>query len=419
MKLGKNKFLWYIFLIALPALAIFFSLFIGRYTMNGTEVVSTLLHPALALPSERSVVWLLRLPRALAAAFVGASLAVSGAAFQGVFRNPLVNSGLLGVSNGAGFGAALAIVSFGAGISVYFFSFAFAVLAVLLSYMAGRIYGTTPNVTLILGGVIVSSFFSALTSIMKFMADTYSQLPAITFWLMGSFASVNYTHFIAFIPMAAGIVVIFLCRWKINVLSMGDKEAAALGVNLSLYKGLIICGGNALHRRRGLHQRRNRLDRAGDPAYQQDAGGQQQRETDPAEHLAGRDVFDSDRSAGQIGLHLGNPDRNPDRHRRHAVFCLSAQENEGGRMALNVLEIKGLSFSYGEQAVFADLDLSVQNGEVVCLMGPNGCGENDADRLHHGDREAAKRGDPVDGQAASTLSPPRGRAANRLCAAKP
>jgi iron complex transport system permease protein len=242
MKLGKNKFLWYIFLIALPALAIFFSLFIGRYTMNGTEVVSTLLHPALALPSERSVVWLLRLPRALAAAFVGASLAVSGAAFQGVFRNPLVNSGLLGVSNGAGFGAALAIVSFGAGISVYFFSFAFAVLAVLLSYMAGRIYGTTPNVTLILGGVIVSSFFSALTSIMKFMADTYSQLPAITFWLMGSFASVNYTHFIAFIPMAAGIVVIFLCRWKINVLSMGDKEAAALGVNLSLYKGLIICG---------------------------------------------------------------------------------------------------------------------------------------------------------------------------------
>jgi iron complex transport system permease protein len=131
---------------------------------------------------------------------------------------------------------------FGAGIYTYVFSFAFALLAVLLSYLAGRIYGTTPNVTLILGGVIVSSFFGAMTSIMKYVADTYSQLPAITFWLMGSFASINYTHFIALIPMTAGILIIFLCRWKINVLSMGDKEASALGVNVSAYKGLLIGG---------------------------------------------------------------------------------------------------------------------------------------------------------------------------------
>ena len=238
----ERRWIWVFTLFASPVLAVLISLFVGRYSLDLSEVLYTLTHPQTSAVSDAAVVWQLRLPRALAAAFVGASLAASGAAFQGVFRNPLVNSGLLGVSNGAGFGAAFAIVYFGAGIYTYVFSFAFALLAVLLSYLAGRIYGTTPNVTLILGGVIVSSFFGAMTSIMKYVADTYSQLPAITFWLMGSFASINYTHFIALIPMTAGILVIFLCRWKINVLSMGDKEASALGVHVSAYKGLLIGG---------------------------------------------------------------------------------------------------------------------------------------------------------------------------------
>ena len=172
----------------------------------------------------------------------GAALAVSGAAFQGVFRNPLVNSGLLGVSNGAGFGACLAIVFFGGGAFTYGFAFVFAVLAVVLSYYAGRISNVTTSVTLILGGVIVSSFFAALISIMKFIADPYSQLPTITFWFMGSFASINYSHFYAFIPMTAGIIMVFLARWRINVLSMGEKEASALGVDVKLWQFLIIGG---------------------------------------------------------------------------------------------------------------------------------------------------------------------------------
>lgn len=241
-KILRYKSIWLLSLVLIPLLFIFLSLFIGKYAISFSDTIGVLLHPSSSATDNYSVVWQLRLPRTLAAAFVGASLAASGAAFQGVFRNPLVNSGILGVSNGAGFGAALAIVVFGAGAATYLLSFAFAILAVLLSYFSGRIYGTTPNVTLILGGVIVSSFFGALTSVMKYLADAYSQLPAITFWLMGSFASVNYTHFIALIPMTIGILVIFLCRWKINVLSMGDKEAAALGVNVKIYKGLVIGG---------------------------------------------------------------------------------------------------------------------------------------------------------------------------------
>ena len=110
------------------------------------------------------------------------------------------------------------------------------------SYFSGKIYGTSPTVTLILGGVVVSNFFSALTSILKYLADPYSQLPAITFWFMGSLSSVSYTQFIAFIPMTIGMLMIFLSRWKINALSRGEKEALALGVDTKFYKFMIIGG---------------------------------------------------------------------------------------------------------------------------------------------------------------------------------
>ena len=231
-----------IILILLPLLLVLAALLVGRYSISLREIVQTLLHPAQAAAEHVRVIWYLRLPRAVAAGMCGAALAVSGAAFQGVFRNPLVNSGLLGVSNGAGFGACLAIVFLGGGGYTYVLAFAFALLAVVLSYFAGRVSKVTTSVTLILGGVIVSSFFSALISIMKFIADPYSQLPSITFWFMGSFASVNYVHFYAFLPMAAGMVLILLSRWRINVLSMGEREAAALGVDVRRYKFLIIGG---------------------------------------------------------------------------------------------------------------------------------------------------------------------------------
>ena len=231
-----------IILILLPLLCITAALLVGRYSISLSDIVKTVFNPSQATLENFRVIWYLRLPRSVAAAMCGAALAVSGAAFQGVFRNPLVNSGLLGVSNGAGFGACVAIIFLGGGVYTYVLSFAFALLAVILSYFSGRVCKVTTSVTLILGGVIISSFFSALISIMKYMADPYSQLPSITFWFMGSFADINYTHFYAFIPMALGMLLIFLSRWRINVLSMGDKEAAALGVDVKKYKLLIIGG---------------------------------------------------------------------------------------------------------------------------------------------------------------------------------
>ncbi len=253
----------------LPFIIGFIALFCGRYPLSIPEVVSSLVSFALpgalggvlpfafpeavrslfafALPGNipsdvYSLVITIRLPRVLAALAVGAALAASGAAFQGVFRNPLVNPGLLGVSNGAGFGAALAIVLFGGGLLIYPSAFIFGIIAVFASYWIARVYKSTPTIMLILGGTIVSSVFAALVSLMKYVADPGTQLPSIVYWLMGSLASVDFSDFWAVAIIALGGLILALCSWRIDVLSMGDKEARSLGLEVNRNKALIIGG---------------------------------------------------------------------------------------------------------------------------------------------------------------------------------
>lgn len=229
-----------------PLVFVFGSLFVGRYPISVHDIAAILCCKltmnSSGLPEMlENVVWEIRLPRAILGALVGGSLAISGASFQGLFRNPLVSSGILGVTSGAGFGAALAIILFHQTTYIYIFAFVFGGLAVLLSYMIGRVYNTTPTIMLVLGGVIVSSIFSALISFIKYVADPFEQLPSIVFWLMGSLASARYQDIlIAGIPMVLGIAGLLAIRWRINVLSMGDREARALGINTTLNKGLVI-----------------------------------------------------------------------------------------------------------------------------------------------------------------------------------
>lgn len=233
-------------LLISPLVFIFFSLFVGRYPISILDI-ARILFSKIALQSSdlpeiyASIVWDIRLPRAILGALVGGCLAISGAAFQGLFRNPLVSSGILGVSAGAGFGAALAIVLFQQTAFIYLLAFGFGGLAVLLSCLIGRVYNTTPTIMLVLGGVIVSSVFSALISFIKYVADPYEQLPAIVFWLMGSLASARYQDImVAGIPMLIGVAGLMAIRWRINVLSMGDREAQTLGINTTVSKGIVI-----------------------------------------------------------------------------------------------------------------------------------------------------------------------------------
>ena len=229
-----------------PFLLIFLSLFIGRYPISFGRIMGILWNGLFSGSKGNkdvlaTIIWDIRLPRALLGAMVGASLAVSGAAFQGLFRNPLVSSGMLGVSSGAGFGAALAILLFSQSYYIYPFAFAFGLSAVILSYLIGTIYKTMPSIMLVLSGVIVSQIFSSLISLVKFAADPRDQLPTIVFWLMGSLASARFKDVaFAIIPIGLGVSGLVLLRWRINVLSMGDKEAKTLGINTRLTKSLLI-----------------------------------------------------------------------------------------------------------------------------------------------------------------------------------
>jgi iron complex transport system permease protein len=161
-----------------------------------------------------------------------------------MFHNPLVDSGILGVSSGAGFGAALAIILFNRSYGmIYLLSFIFSVLAVLSSLLIGSIYNRHNKVMLVLGGVIVSSIFSALLSFLKYVADPYDQLPSIVFWLMGSLASVDYSDvLVSLLPIGIGTLILFAFRWRLNVVSMGDKEAKTMGVHVGFIRIMIIAG---------------------------------------------------------------------------------------------------------------------------------------------------------------------------------
>lgn len=196
--------------------------------------------PTADLPAA-TVVLNIRLPRILVAAMVGAALACAGAAYQGMFRNPMVSPDILGASTGAGFGAAVAILmSMGyAGIAAT--AFCFGLGAVLLAGAISRMSRLSPSMAMVLSGIMVGSLFSSATSLIKLVADTQQQLPAITYWLMGSLASVKATDalFIS-VPVSIGLLPLMLLRWRINVLTMGDDEARSLGVNTGALRAVVI-----------------------------------------------------------------------------------------------------------------------------------------------------------------------------------
>lgn len=232
-------------LIIAPVIFIISSAFLGRYPLSPYDIFQAVIHKLTGAGAysavNSSIVWEIRLPRAILGSMVGAALAVSGAALQGIFRNPLVSSGMLGVSSGAGFGAALAIILFHNTFMIYLFAFIFGITAVFCSYIIGRIYDTAPAIMLVLGGVIISSIFSALLSLMKYIADPQEDLPSIVFWLMGSLASASYKDImIASVPIVAGITGLIAMRWRLNVLSMGEREALSLGLNVKADRIIII-----------------------------------------------------------------------------------------------------------------------------------------------------------------------------------
>lgn len=188
-----------------------------------------------------TVIFRVRIPRVIAAMLVGGALSISGASFQGLFRNPLVSPHILGVSAGAGFGAALAILYFEGTAMIAVFAFVFGLIAVGIAYTVGRSIKANPTLTLVLSGIVVGAFFQSLTALLKYTADPYDKLPSIVFWLMGSLSGVKVNQLLYVAPIIiSSVLVLLMIRWRINVMSLGDEEAEALGVDTQKSRSIII-----------------------------------------------------------------------------------------------------------------------------------------------------------------------------------
>jgi iron complex transport system permease protein len=230
----------------LLGLAILGALAVGRFPIAPAELPAILLGRAEG--PAALVFWNIRAPRVLAAILVGAALAAAGAAFQGMFRNPLASPDLLGVSAGASLGAVLGIflglpvaavqgLAFAGGLA------AVAGVAGLAAAVRGRGYGGDPMLVLILAGIALGALMGAGISLLKILADPYNQLPAITFWLLGTLSATTSGDLqAAALPALAGLVLLVLLRWRLNLLTLGEDEARALGVNTALLRAAAIAG---------------------------------------------------------------------------------------------------------------------------------------------------------------------------------
>lgn len=223
-------------LTILLVFAVIYSVTLGRYGVSVTNAWLILWNQMVpvANPSwtdvDANVVMAVRLPRILGALLVGAGLAISGVALQGLFRNPLVDPIVAGVTTGAGFGGTLAILLVGGGTIVLGSAFCFGIASLLVVRFLASVKGRTSTLTFVLAGVIVSAFFEAAISILKLLADPHQKLPAITYWLMGSIAGTGYGDLammaVAILPPS---ILIFLLRNQLNILSLGEEKARALG----------------------------------------------------------------------------------------------------------------------------------------------------------------------------------------------
>jgi len=250
-QLSLVRGLWVSGALLLALVAI--SFWLGKYSISPGQLVTVLLAKifgqAHTLPTViDTIVFQIRLPRVLAAVLVGAALSAAGATYQSLFRNPLASPDILGVSAGAGLGAALGIFLSLPIIAIQLLAFVFAVATVSVVYGISRaVRGHDPVLVLVLAGVVVGTLAGSCLSLLKYLADPYDQLPAITFWLLGSLNSVSPGELtMTGLLVLAGLVPLYLLRWRMNLMSLGDEEARSLGVNATRIRIIFIAAATLI-----------------------------------------------------------------------------------------------------------------------------------------------------------------------------
>jgi iron complex transport system permease protein len=243
------------YLLAAVALALLAALAfgVGRFPLAPGELVALAANKLFGAgyplaPNVETVVLQVRGPRILAALLVGAALAAAGTAYQGMFRNPLVSPDILGVSAGAALGAVLGIFLSQDALTIQVGAFAGGLAAVGLVYAVGaKVHRHDPILSLILAGIVIGTLLGAFIALIKYLADPYNQLPAITYWLLGSLAAVSPRDLALAAPFAlAGLVPLTLLRWRMNLLSLSDDEARALGVSVGRLRLAVVCAATLM-----------------------------------------------------------------------------------------------------------------------------------------------------------------------------
>ncbi len=251
-KTQESKIMSVLLLLLLFVLLISFTL--GRYGISVPDIINLFYckitgNQSNYPPMVESVLFKVRIPRVLTAILVGGALAVSGAAYQGLFKNPMVSPDILGASAGAGFGAAIGILFSFSAVAVQANAFIFGIIAVLLSYFisAAVSRGKDAILILVLTGMVVSALFSAFIALIKYVADTDSKLPEITYWLMGRLSAANINDVKMILPpLLIGIIPLILLRWKLNVMVFGEEEARSMGIETAKMRLVVITSATLL-----------------------------------------------------------------------------------------------------------------------------------------------------------------------------
>ena len=239
----KKKYsLVFISLIVILLILIVLTLCVGKYEVSPLECLSILFNlDRHSSEMTINVIWGLRLPRILGAIIVGAALSVSGSAYQGIYRNPLISPDFLGVSSGACIGAAIAILLSLPSYLVSIFAFVGGIIAVIITSLIPTLIKNRSNIMLILSGIIVSSLMSSILGLLKFIADPESELASIVYWTMGSFSYISLKEILPILLISIpSIIILILLSWWIDVVSIGESEAKSLGANTRLIKTIVI-----------------------------------------------------------------------------------------------------------------------------------------------------------------------------------
>ena len=223
------------------------ALCLGQYTIALQDVIKVLTLQEVDLVNAETVIFNIRIPRILVSLIVGSGLATAGASFQALFSNPLATPDTLGCANGASFGAALGILLGLNALGIQISALIFGILAVVLVFVFTRYRHANQIMMIILGGMVVSSLFSALVSLIKYVADPNDVLPVITFWLMGSFSNSTVRSLYTGVPMIIlGMMILYLMRYRMNALSLKEEEAASLGINVRKNRMIVIIASSLI-----------------------------------------------------------------------------------------------------------------------------------------------------------------------------